>query len=436
MHLDSILKKLKNKLSQQEYDTYISLMEYDENASRTDMAVFYVPNIFVLNWIKSNYLDSIADAFEEESSHGIRPEIHIRVKEKKHNAKSQKSAKLNFQSNSLSLYPLYSFENFVVGKSNESAYNVAKMVADRQAVYNPVMIHGDSGLGKTHLLNAVGNHAKEQNKNVIYIPAEELLNEYIERIKRQTMDSFREKYRKCDYLLIDDVQFLGGKDGVQEELLNTFNTLYSGQKQIVMTSDKPPKEMRGLAQRLRSRFEGGIMVEITSPDLETKIEIIKSKCEINHIILNKEVIHYIASNIHGNIRQIEGILSTINLNLNLSPDSNPLKVAESVLKNYQNESSGSATFEDILNVVSKELNIKQSEITSKERTRKVAFARRVVIYLTRVLTYNSMPLIAKELGMKDHSSVSKAYKSVEEEMLQNSDTKVMIENIKSKIKQG
>ena len=414
------------------------LMEYDENASRVDSEVFYVPNIFVAHWVMDNYVDSIAEAFCEENANGVRPEIHIKIKKYNDNVKSLEVNKntTHFQTNALSLNPYYTFEVFVVGKSNEHAHTIAEIVAEQQATrYNPVTLYGHSGLGKTHLLNSIGNYVKEKNKNVIYITAENFLNEYTEKIRRGTMDSFRDKYRNCDYLLIDDVQFLGGKDGVQEEILNTFNALYSAQKQIVMTSDKPPKEIKGLADRLRSRFEGGIMAEITNPELETKISIIESKCAINRISLDKEVIHYIASNIHGNIRQIEGILSTINLNLNLSPESLARKVAENVLKNYQNERLEGITLQNIIRVVSKEINIKPSEITSKERSRKVAFARRVVIYLARNLTINSMPMIAQELGMKDHSSVSKALKSIEAEMAKDSSIKNIIEDIKSKIKQ-
>lgn len=439
MRIDNILTKLKNKLSLQEYESYILLMEYDENASRTDLEVFYVPNIFVANWIKSNYIDMIAKAFEEESANGVRPEIHIKLKEKHKNVKSLKINKstTHFQMNTLSLNPFYLIDNFVVGKSNEHAFTIAKIISQQQAtMYNPVMIYGNSGLGKTHLLNAIGNCVKEQNKDVIYVLAEDFLNEYTEKIRRGTMDGFRDKYRKCDYLLIDDVQFLGGKEGVQEEVLNTFNALYGMKKQIVMTSDKPPKEIKGLADRLRSRFEGGIMAEITNPELETKIAIIESKCEINSINLEREIIEYIASNIHGNIRQIEGILSTINLNLNLSPESSAHKVAENVLKNYQNERLEGITLQNIIKAVSKELNIKPSEIVSKERSRKVAFARRAVIYLARNLTINSMPILAKELGMKDHSAVSKALKNIETEIAQNSSTKNIIEDIKNKIQQS
>ncbi|WP_121725957.1 chromosomal replication initiator protein DnaA [Helicobacter labetoulli] len=439
MHLDSILKKLKNKLSDLEYSSYISLMEYDESASRTDLEVFYVPNIFVANWIKSNYLESIADAFMEENANGIRPEIHIKVKEKKQNVKSLNFNKIqtHFQQNLLSLNPFYTFEKFVVGKSNEHAYTIAKVVARQQALaYNPVLFYGKSGLGKTHLLHAVGNVVKEQNKNVLYTTAEELLNDFIDRLRRGTMDSFREKYRKCDYLLIDDVQFLGGREGVQEEVLNTFNALYSTQKQIIMTSDKPPKEIKGLEDRLRSRFEGGVMAEITNPELETKISIIELKCQINRIDFDKEVIEYIASNIYGNIRQIEGILSTINTHMNLSPEANALKVVKNVLKNYQNERLEGITLENIIKFVGKELNIKPSEIVGKGRSRKVAFARRVVMYLARALTINSMPMIAKELNMKDHSSVSKALATIEDEIATDSAIKGLVEELKSGIQQS
>lgn len=440
LQIDNILKKLKTKLVQQEYDTYISLMEYDENASRTDMEVFYVPNIFVANWIKSNYLDLIADIFREENGNGIRPEIHIKVKAKSDNVKNikvNKNTSISYQNNHLLLNPIYLFDNFVVGKSNEHAYTIAKMIARQQAsMYNPVVFYGHSGLGKTHLLNAIGNYVMAHNKNVLYVPSEYFVNEFREKLKRGTMDTFRDKYRNCDYLLVDDVQFLGGKDASQEELLNTFNTLYNAKKQIVMTSDKPPKEIKGLADRLRSRFEGGVMAEITNPELETKVSIIETKCSINNVYLEKDVVEYIASNIYGNIRQIEGIISTINLNLNLSPESNARKVAENVLKNYQNERLEGITLQNIIKIVSKELNIKPSEIASKERSRKVAFARRAVIYLARALTVNSMPIIAKELGMKDHSSVSKALKGIESDMKEHREVKNAIDDLKSKIQQS
>lgn len=438
MQIDNILKKLKSKISAIEYSSYIALMEYDESASRTDIEVFYVPNIFVANWIKSNYLDIIADAFVAENSNGIKPDIHIKIKEQKNHIKTLKPSKIpsNMQSNAMSLNPFYTFENFIVGKSNEHAQTIAKLISRQQgSAYNPVIFYGKSGLGKTHLLNAIGNFASEQGKNVLYASAEDFLNDFTEKIRRGTMDRFRDKYRKCDYMLLDDVQFFGGKEGMQEELLNTFNALYATQKQIVMTSDKPPKEIKGLEARLRSRFEGGVMAEITHPELETKISIIESKCEINRISLDKEVIDYIASNIHGNVRQIEGILSTINAHINLSPESDVLKIAKNVLKNYQIERTESIAIDNIIKIVSKELNIKPSEITSKARTQRVVLARQIAIYLAKSLTINSVALIATELGLEDHSSASKALKAIEKKIANNDSTKALVEDIKNKIKQ-
>lgn len=436
--MDDILSKLKDKISDFEYSSYISLMEYDESASRTDMEIFYVPNIFIADWIKSNYLELIADVFEDANSNAIRPEIHIRVKQKSNNVKSLTSNKNIAQSNAnhLSLNPYYTFENFVVGKSNEHAHTVAKLVAQQQAsAYNPVLFYGKAGLGKTHLLNAIGNYVKEKNRNVLYLSSEDFLIDFLEKIRRGTMDSFRDKYRKCDYFLIDDVQFFGGKEGVQEELLHTFNVLHSNQKQIVMTSDKPPKEIKGLEERLRSRFEWGVMAEITNPELETKIQIIKSKCELNSINLEPEVIDYIASNVHGNIRQFEGILSTINTHANLSPESSKIKIAKNVLKYHQTEKLEGITIENIIKAVGRELNIKPTEITSKGRSKNISFARDIVVYLARSLTLNSMPVIAQKLNLKDHSSVSKSLSRIKKQIEENLTTKTIIEDIRTKIQQ-
>lgn len=436
MRIDNILNKLKDKLLESEYQSYISLLEYDESASRTDLEIFYVPNIFVAEWIKSNYLNIIADIFEKENPSGVRPEIHIKVRSKNEGVKSLKSNKTYLQDEAITLNPYYTFENFIVGDSNKHAHILAQAVSAKQAyVYNPVVFYGDTGLGKTHLLNAIGNFAYEQNKNVLYVTSENFLNEFTAGLRRSTMDSFRNKYRTCDYLLIDDVQFFGGKEQVQTELFHTFNELINHNKQIVMTSDKLPKDIKGLDERIRSRFERGVMSEINHPELETKISIIESKCEINRISLDKETIDYIASNIHGNIRQIEGILSTINSHISLSPESSSIKVAKEVLKSFQRERLDGITLSNIIDTVAKELNIKPSEIESKTRSRKVAFARRVVIYLARMLTVNSMPNIAKELGMRDHSAVSKAHKQAEKEVAEDSKIKNIIDSLKSRLQQ-
>lgn len=438
MLIDNIKKKLKSKLSELEYNSYISLLEYDEEASRSDLEVFYVPNILVANWIKSSYLDEIASAFASENSSGTRPEIHIKVKEQKQNVKSLNINKSpSHIRHHHPLNPDHRFENFFVCGANKHAHLIATIVSKEQGVaYNPVLIYGRSGIGKTHLLSAIGNFVQERGKNVLYLTAENFMNDFTEKLRLRNMDSFREKYRKCDYLLIDDVQFFSNKADTQEELLHTFNALTHINKQIVLTSDKPPKDIIGLEDRLRSRFEGGIMTEMTSYDLEAKISIITSKCEMNRISLGKEVIGYIASNLHDNIRQIEGVISTIYSHKNLSPEIPELSIAKSVLKNYQIQSREGITIDSIKKAVSKELNIKQSEITSPSRSQRISFARRVVLYLARsLLSINSMSMLAKECGMKDHSAASKAIKKLEQEMSQDEALKMQIHNLKSRIEQ-
>ena len=257
---DEVLLTIKDKISPYEFDTYISLMKYDENASRSNLAVFIVPNPYIEKWIKTKYIQTIADTFELHTK--TKTEIKISVAKDKQNVKNSRQKVQRHQNPSL-LNSQQTFDNFVEGGSNKSALIIAKSVAEHQAkLYNPVLLYGHTGLGKTHLLYAIGNTAIEHNKKVVYITTEEFMNEWQKHIRQGTMDTFRDNYRNCDYLLIDDVQFFSGKGGLQEEFFNTFEALYKSQKQIVMTSDKLPKQIQGLEERLRSRFEGGMMMGI------------------------------------------------------------------------------------------------------------------------------------------------------------------------------
>lgn len=436
MLINDILKQLKQSISIAEYDKYISLMEYDQSSSRVDLEVFYVPNILVADWIEIHYKDIISKLFAEANGSGIQPDIHIKVKEKDENVKSLKNNKSveNFNQNSMTLNPSLTFSNLVRGQSNQRACAVADLVSTRQGTaYNPVFLYGPSGVGKTHLLNAIGNLALEQNKNVIYCTSENFLNEFMTKLRTRQMESFKYKYRKCDYFLLDDVQFIAGKEMLQEELLNTFVELRDKNKQIVIASDKPPKLIKNLEDRLKSRFEWGAMVEIHRPELEMKLAIIKSKSQANGISLDSETVHFIASHVHENVRQIEGILSNINLQLTINPQANPIKIAKDVIQKYQNENLSSVTVENIIKAVSREFNLRPSEITSSSRSKKIASARRIAIYLIRSMLNDSMPLIAKSLHMKDHSSVSKAIKVIEQEINENMATKALVENIRSSI---
>ncbi|RDU71396.1 chromosomal replication initiator protein DnaA [Helicobacter brantae] len=431
---DEILEQLKNEVTQYEYETYISQMKYDAEASKSDLAVFYVPNLFLVSWVQTKYASKIAHLFEARTH--IEPEIKICVKTQQKDVKTQQNEKIQKISVTKTfLNPSYTFESFVIGESNKFAFSIAQAVAQHQASkYNPVLIYGGTGLGKTHLLNAIGNQASQEGKNIIYVTAEQFLNDYTNHLNMKTMDRFREKYRKCDYLLIDDIQFFGGKDRTQDEFFHTFNELHNNQKQIVMTSDKHPRKIEGLEDRLRSRFEWGISADIIPPEIETKIAIVKQKCSINSIIIDEETINFIASNI-SNVRQIEGVLIKLNAQASIMGQQINLKMAKNAIKDNIKENHENITLDKIINQVARVLNIKPSEIKSKSRTKNVANARRYVIYLARLLTPNSMPVLAKELNMKDHSAISKAYKKMEQEMEESFTLKAVIEDIRNKIEE-
>jgi len=288
-------------------------------------------------------------------------------------------------------------------------------------------------LGKTHLLHAIGNFNLARNKQVIFTSLEQFMNQFTHHLRNGTMDRFRDKYRSCDILLLDDIQFLSRKEETQKELFHTFNELHGNGKQIVMTSDQHPKKIAGLEERLRSRFEWGLIVDIQPPELETKIEIIKKKCELNGIHIDNEIVNYIAANMGNNIREIEGIIIQLNAFANMMNQSITLEFAKNVVKNQIKERSENITIDDIVKVASRELNVKPSEIKSKSRSRKIVEARRIVIYLARSLTPNSMPSLAQYFGMKDHTAVSHAMKKINEMIDKDENFKAKIEELSHKI---
>jgi chromosomal replication initiator protein len=430
---NKILNMIKEEITVNEYNKYIKQLKYDEKRSKSDYAVFTAPNPLIANWIKTKYSKKIAQLFELKI--GIKPQIHIIVKKKKPTPSKIKKTESQKTATSTKLNPSYTFENFVVGNSNQFAYTAASSVAEKPGqLYNPLFIYGGVGLGKTHLLQAIGNYNLNKEKTVIYITLEQFMNDFTYHLKNQAMDRFREKYRKCDLLLIDDIQFLSRKEQTQEEFFHTFNELYNSSKQIVLTSDKPPKRIAGLEERLKSRFEWGLTADIQPPELETKIAIIKKKCELNGINLNNEVITYLATVLDNNIREIEGIIIKLNAFANLMNQKITLEFTKNLLKEQLKEKMENISMEDIINVVAQELNIKPSEIKSKSRNRQIVNARRVVIYLARNLTPNSMPALAQYFGMKDHTSVSHAMKKINEIIEKDENFKIKIEELEHKIK--
>ena len=312
---NKVLKKLQQEISNKAWTRYIKNLSYDESASRSNVAQFYAPNILLAKWIKTKYQNKIAHLFEIENN--LRHNVIISVGKVKKTASSSQKVQTNSeqknQTRSTILNPSFTFDSFIVGGSNQFAYTTAKSVAEKPgALYNPLFLYGGVGLGKTHLIQAIGNHQIAEGKKVIYTTFEQFMNKFTSHLRSQTMDRFRDHFRECDVLLIDDIQFLSRKEQTQEEFFHTFNELHQAKKQIVITSDRQPSKIAGLVDRLRSRFEWGLMADIQPPGLETKIAIIQKKCEIDGITLNQDIINFIASNMGNNIREIEGVIIKLN----------------------------------------------------------------------------------------------------------------------------
>jgi len=429
----SIFKKIKNSLERENdvnYNKFIKNLEFDENNSTSTHLIIKAPNVFIANYVKRKYTKKIIEIYQKET--GIIPKIDIVTKEL--NYKPLTIEEIITPSTPSILIPEYTFESFIVGPSNQFAYTAAKSVAENPGkVYNPLFIYGGVGLGKTHLLQAIGNHLKN-SLNVLYVTSEQFMNEFTENIRMKTPEKFHEKYRNCDMLLIDDVQFFAGKERTQEEFFHTFNELYNQKKPICLTADRPPKKLYDLVDRLRSRFEAGLIVDIQPPELETKIEIIRKKCELNGIYLSEEIIEFIATKLDSNIREIEGMITKINaMSKILGISDITLDFAKQALKEHIKDKKEIITLEDIIKLISKEFNIKPSEITSKSRNKNIVLARRCAIYLAREFTKESTPTIAKYFGLKDHSAVSHAIKNFNKKLKEDSEFRIKLEELKNKI---
>jgi len=428
-----VLNELKKEISQIEYDRYVKNLVYDTKNSKSNLAYFNAPNMIIAKWVKTKYANKLQHLFELQNS--IKPQIQICVGKIK-NTKKMQTPQPSDKSTSKSTFlnPSLTFDSFIVGDSNQFAYTTAKSVAEKPGqLYNPLFIYGGVGLGKTHLLQAIGNHHIDLGHKVIYTTLEQFMNSFTSHLRSQTMDRFREKFRECDLLLIDDIQFLSGKQQTQDEFFHTFNELHNANKQIVLTADRPPNKIAGLVDRLKSRFEWGLMADIQPPGLETKIAIIQKKCELDGIKLNNEIINYIATNMGDNIREIEGTIIKLNAMASMLNQDITLDFAQNAIKDQIKEKKESITIDDILKIVSRELNVKPSDIKSKKRTKSVVDARRTSIYLARNLTQSTMPQIAMYFGMKDHTAISHSMKKINEIIENDENFKLLLEELSNKI---
>lgn len=354
-------------------------------------------------------------------------------------SRSKKSIN-NLRYETANLNSKYKFDTFVVGSNNKFAHSAALAVAESPGeAYNPLYIYGGAGLGKTHLMHSIGHFVLEQNQNmkVLYVTSEQFTNEVIESIRSgnaAAMTKLRDKYRTVDVLLIDDVQFIIGKESTQEEFFHTFNVLHSAGKQIILSSDKPPKEMETLEERFRSRFEWGLIADIQPPDYETRMAILRKNAETYDKEIDDEIIQYIATNIKSNIRELEGALNKVMANARLNKQELTLALAEDALKDViYPDQVREVTPSLIIDVVSEHFNVSKENITSKKRNSEYVLPRQIIMYLCRVLTETSLQTIASLLSKKDHTTVIHGVEKIEEKIKTDEDLRNKIEIIKKKI---
>ncbi|HKK54294.1 MAG TPA: chromosomal replication initiator protein DnaA [Patescibacteria group bacterium] len=432
-------------------DTFISSFE-------GGVVIVCVSNSFVKRWIENKYHKKIWKALENVSGQKINNIIYkVELRKDKENLindtspkeeESKKTKTEPFSTNiktknktlkstsNINRYGLnskYVFENFIVGKSNELAHAACQAVIRKLGdVYNPLFIYGGVGLGKTHLLQAIGNSASEKTDKILYTTSEKFTNNYIQSIHSGKAKEFKNLYRNVDILLIDDVQFMGGKDGTQEEFFHTFNELQQSNKQIVLTSDRPPKAMPAIEKRLISRFESGMVADIGKPDIETKIAILETKASEKGLNLNEEVLNYIASSINNNVRELEGALNKILAYHDLRGIKPDLDSVKSILNDLITDiQSKSITPKNVIEAVVKYYNITMKDLLGKGRKKELVRPRQMAIYLIRKELNTSYPSIGNELGGRDHTTAMHAYNKICKDLEQNEKTKQELNSIKN-----
>ncbi len=434
-----VIDSLKGKVGQQNFDIWIKPIQFiSRDGERIEIEV---PNRFFKEWIIEHYSHYIKEAISLFTHAPC--QLQFRTKNEKGNAKDSTPPSLLNDDSTIfhpSLNLKYTFDHFVVGSSNQFAHAACLAVADSPAKnYNPLFIYGGVGLGKTHLLHAIGNHIIQNRiftdiKRICYVTSEEFTNEVINSLRYEKMDEFRNKYRKMDILLIDDIQFIAGKERTQAEFFHTFEALHQSRKQIVLTSDKFPKDIPDFEERLRSRFEWGLIADIQPPDLETKVAILKKKAEIENIPLPNDVAFFLASQIDSNIRILEGSLIRIGAFSSFTNTPIDIQLAKEVLKNIIKPKEEFISIDVVQKVVSNFFNIKISDLRVKRKSKGFVVPRQVAMYLSRKLTNASLMEIGEKFGGKDHSTVLHSIKKVEEKMAQEASFKELIENLQNRIK--
>jgi chromosomal replication initiator protein len=451
--------RIRESLGQVGYETWIGPLNFV--GLQDKMATIEAPNRFFRDWVNDRYLDLMQQVLSDELGETV--EVKLILGKDTNGTNGNKTIKNGTNGKSQpapdikgalatdlgsckspqrptihpQLNPRYTFVEFVVGSSNQFAHAAALAVANRPGEkYNPLFIYGGVGLGKTHLVTAIGHHlwatAAHQRK-VLFMPAEVFMNELISSIRREKMGEFKEKFRRVDALILDDVQFLAGRERTQEEFFHTFNSLHSERHQIVLTSDKVPRDIPGLEERLRNRFESGLIADIAAPDLETRVAILQKKAALEGLHLPSEVAMYIAQNVSSNVRELEGCLTRLGAFASLNTLPITIDFAQQALRDLIRTHESKPDIEIIQRIVAEFFHIRLADLKSKKRTQHIAFCRQVAMYLCRKITESSFPTIGEHFG-RDHSTVIHAFNLIQRRVTNDSAFRFSIEKIERELK--
>ncbi|MBQ2671384.1 MAG: chromosomal replication initiator protein DnaA [Clostridia bacterium] len=416
----------KTNITDVAYKTWISRIEPVKLDFDEGKAVLMVPNEFHRQTLNRCYKNLLTNAFEQIFGSGI--DICFSIPDE-----IEKAGKKSDQNLAIDSDYEFTFDTYIVGSSNKFAHAAALAVAANPAgAYNPLFIYGNSGLGKTHLLYAICNDIKKSNpdKTFLYIKGDDFTNELIDSIRKNTTSEFHQKYRQTDVLLVDDIQFIAGKDSTQEEFFHTFNSLYEAKKQIVLTSDRPPKEIQTLEDRLRTRFEWGLIADIQPPDFETRIAIVKRKAELLDIKIPNEVCEYISKKLKNNIRQLEGAVKKMKAHHLLGGEPMGIQTAQLAISDIlNNDQPPPVTIEKIIEEVARTFGVSPEDIRSSKRSSSISNARQISMYVVREITQLPLVSIGEEFGGRDHSTIVYALQQVEKIISKDQKTKAMIEDI-------
>ena len=432
-----IKELLKPEVTKISYDTWI--MPLDIRSIDGNHIVFTANSEFQKDFIENKYKSIIFNTLRYITNKDWTFSVVDLTKEDEDDSKdiitnNSNSSPAEIEMNKSTLNPKYTFETFVVGNNNRFAHAAALAVGNEPAKsYNPLYLYGGVGLGKTHLMHAIGNRILENNSNanVLYVTSEKFTNQLINAIKDNKNEFFRNKYRNIDVLLIDDIQFIAGKERVQEEFFHTFNSLYEDGKQIIISSDTPPRDIPFLEDRLKSRFEWGLLADISVPDYETRLAILRKKAQDESIIIDDIILSNIANKIDSNIRELEGVFNKIVARASLTHSPITIELAEKIINEFKYENEKVISCDFIKETIAKYFSISKDDLSSNKRSNDIAFPRQIAMFLCREIANMSYPQIGEDFGGRDHSTVMHACRKIEKEVKEKTNTKVIVDSVKN-----